>query len=734
MDLGIRPSRARSIQRCASVGLLTGLLWANSANADPLKAEAKTDSAKTQPADAESTKAEHGAGPGAKSTDPSARQLSSYEQESLEIALKRSESKLEPNPTGKRVEAIDVVSLEVFEDRDDFLPYLPLLNVFHSVTGHHYIEREVLVRPGQTYDPDLVAESERILRNFIQLSVVLIVPTRGSKPDSVRLLVITKDIWSLRVNWAPTFYDGKLAGLVLEPSEWNVAGTTQRMSATVSFSPIEYWVGAGYYIPRIGDSRILAAAAASLGFDCQSNDLSGASGTFTYGKPLYSTQSKWSWYTAAQWSNSLIRPVSAIGRPICSNPGIRNYAPTLEVRPYDEEAGEAQARILELPYRYREDRLRGQLLLTRSFFKVSKLNLSFGLEADARSFDTVEASAGEVRGHWEVWRPIPDASGKSPSGVNCATTPALCQRVDTIPFATDADDVKRANGDFQAFGLPPHDRRIGPYVQLHAYRATFLQTLNYDTLGLQEDVQVGHDVYLRVYPGLRPLASRNMLGVFASAAYTWPIGDGFFRALLATTVEVATRGNDNGPSIDRKDNAYVPAGQPYKYGTYVLSGPQQSDAQVQAELHLATPSLGVGRFVSNVQLLSRPIQYLNRYPFILGGTDQLRGYQAAAFFGSDRFVANTEFRTRPVKILSVLAGLDAFWDAGDAGYDVAKFHLKHGLGAGLRILFPQLDRQVFRIDVGVPLQPEDHGKLTWFAGFTRAFGIPYAAPPSLLPQ
>jgi hemolysin activation/secretion protein len=255
------------------------------------------------------------------------------------------------------------------------------------------------------------------------------------------------------------------------------------------------------------------------------------------------------------------------------------------------------------------------------------------------------------------------------------------------------------------------DRRISPYVQLHAFRSRYLRLLNYATIGLQEDVQLGHDVYLRLYPAFQPLSNRNMLGVFSSAAYTLQLGTGFVRAASAATIELAGPGNTD----SRLD----------------IPGPRQSDAEVEGDVNLVSPDLGLGRFVSSASLVHVPTRYLKRYAYGVGGTDRLRGYKPGEFVGAARLVINNEFRTRPLRLYSVLAGLSLFYDMGDAQAYIKDFELKHGAGIGLRLLFPQLDRDVFRIDLSFPLQGDQSGEYAITAGFGQVFGA-YTKPSAAL--
>lgn len=646
----------------------------------------------------------------AQSTPP--RQLSEYEKESIRIALKRVGGQRDPNPEGKRIEDIEIVTLEVFEPRD---PLPEFVNVFHATTRDYIIEREVLLGRGDRYNQKLVDETERNLRAFAQLSVVLLVPIRGSTPEHVRLLVVTKDVWSLRISWQPQFYNGKITSLTLSPSETNIFGTHQVATLNLGLTANTYSLGASYFVPRIGGSRVHAYLSGSVRFNCLSHRQEGGTGYFEYGQPLYSSLAQWSWRVAASWYD-LVQREFAGGHSICSGGTSRRITLSEPVAPYDTIPAQRLApsrsaragrpgmhgvalrdRRARIPYQYREERHRAQFNLTRSWFRENKLNLAIGIEADRRRFAETEMSPEELEAFVVLqsqW------SGE-----------ALRYQGEAVPGQ--ASDVPIAQRLFRA-NLADSDLRVSPYLQLHAFRNRFLRTINYNTLGLQEDVQVGHNVWLRLYPAFRPLSYRNMLGVFASAAYTWPWYTGFVRLLGSGLIEFAGPGNES-PAQAARNRA--------RSLTY------QSDAEITLAAYVATPDLGVGRLVSSARLIHRPLQYLQFFVG-LGGTDRLRGYEPAAFIGRGALSVNTEFRTRPLQLYSVLAGLAAFWDAGDAVNDLRALQPQHSLGVGLRLLFPQLDRDVFRLDVAWPLR--DGSGPTFTAGFEQAFDAPAAYPPALL--
>ena len=95
---------------------------------------------------------------------------------------------------------------------------------------------------------------------------------------------------------------------------------------------------------------------------------------------------------------------------------------------------------------------------------------------------------------------------------------------------------------------------------------------------------------------------------------------------------------------------------------------------------------------------------------------------------------NVEFRSRPVEILSCQVGGALFFDIGDA-FDGGAIAPKSSTGMGVRGLFPQLDRKVFRIDVALPLVRSGvaHGPVGFYVAFEQAFVSGAVTPPSPSP-
>ncbi len=574
---------------------------------------------------------------------------SPYERESIEIVKKKLGAEVDSSPEGKIIESIECERLEVFERRD-FLPgFLLWVNALHATSREHVIRREVLQRVGDRFSAIIMDETARNLRNLAQLSLILVVPFRGSAPDRVRVVVVTKDVWSLRLQWDVQLTNGGLQELILQPAETNVAGFHHTLGANFLYQPLSTSLGAYYYVPRIGDSRVALSASANAIFSNVNGAPEGSFGGVAAGQPLWSTQTKWGWAANAAWRDEITR--------VYSNAALASYrstkVPVQDAIPYvyqpDQGAWPANAFI---PYEYRSLLSQGTIAATRSFGWATKNDFTFSLEASHRKFRTDDLSIYD-------------------------------------PYAAQ---------DFVTRLVPVSDDRAYPALEWRTYTTNFVRVLDMETLGLQEDVRLGHVIDVKLYPVTRAAGStRDFMGVYAEAGYTFPIKDGIFRVDVQTTTETAFDGSG------------------------VIQG------AVDATTYFSSPRTPIGRVVFSARMLNRYANYLNQISY-LGADTRLRGYPSSYFAGKDLVAANLEYRTRPFEIWKVQLGGIAFYDAGEAFNGWADFHPVHDVGFGLRALFPTFDRVVFRADVGFPISqsplPPGVGPATFFVTFGQAFPLP----------
>jgi hypothetical protein len=323
----------------------------------------------------------------AQSTTTSAVQ-SSYEKESLDLALAEVHGEVEPAPEGKIVEEIDVVPLDVIEDRD---PAPSLLNLLHSTTRAAVLRREVLVEVGEPYRQYLVDETVRVLRLFRQLSLVIVAPTKGSRPDTVRILVVTKDVWSLRVQTDIGLGANGLDELKLEPTERNLFGTLDSVFARFELFPETLTLGGGGYVPRIAKRRIYFATDANVIINRTSGDPEGTYGQALAWTPQVSARQRWIWSVSTIWRSEIVR----------------RYVGA-EVAPFDAPSTPEVERI---PDMYRARRFTQGAHVGRSFGLAHKTDVAIGAEVNVREyvgFDPTRVDPRIVDDHLRLRVPTSD--------------------------------------------------------------------------------------------------------------------------------------------------------------------------------------------------------------------------------------------------------------------------------------------------------------------------------------
>ncbi|HLK37051.1 MAG TPA: hypothetical protein VKU41_09905 [Polyangiaceae bacterium] len=587
---------------------------------------------------------------GAQAPPPAERAgiYSAYENETIDLVLAGLHAKRDMNPEGKTIERVDVVPLDVLEERDPLPRWTKnALNALHYTTRKGVIRQEILLSEGEPYRQILVDDTIRNLRRLAQLSLVLIVATEGSAPDRVGLVVITKDVWSLRLAWNVIGTPGGLEALEFQPSEQNFLGTHQTLFGHFLLEPSAYTLGLGYQVPRLGGSRVAMVGEADVMVNRASGQPEGSYGSLIAGQPLYSGIAKWSWDSNVAWQDVITRRYG--------------NARLVYFRDAATPADVPCPSPLCIPFQYKTQQFLAQYQATRSLGWETKHDLSIGVSLARNAYST------------------------------------------NLPGA-DPTTVATFKGKF----VPLSDTEVGPYVQYHTYSKRYIRVIDFETLALQEDYHLGHDLTLKVEPSPRFFGStRDVLLVYAAAQYTVGVRDGLFRASIATQTD---------PQVDRI-----------------------ADASVTPSAHLVSPSIaGIGRVVVDGTMTYRYRNYLNIIDY-LGGSDRLRGYPTSFFAGKDVVSYNVELRSRPWEILSCQLAGTLFYDAGDAFYGLGQFQAFQSIGVGFRALFPQLDRIVFRADLGFPIErPLDPtgrpiAPYGFVITFGQAFDVPSTAPTPILP-
>jgi len=581
---------------------------------------------------------------GARAQRPTSQtgEYSTYEKETIKRALAATGAVIDPAPEGKIVERIDTLRLEVLEDRDPVpeevigIPARKIANSLHVVTRDFVIRRESLLHEGDAYVQILVDETARNMRARmpVQVSVVIILPVKGTAPDKVGLLIITKDIWSLRLSFDVAVTPGGVESLLILPQETNLFGWQHTAQTRFQYQPETYTFGFGYKVPRFGTSWIGASAGASITLNRRTGEPEGSAASIAVGQGLYSTRTEWAWGADASYAVGVARRYV--------NARVATFDSTQTPNVLDG-----------IPNEYKSRSVGASIGVTRSFGWGFKNNFSI----------TMNAAKSQV------------------------------ERFDLSRFN------QAAANDFVQRFVPVGEDRVYPAISWATFSNDYLRTIDINTLALQEDYRLGHNFSASFYPISKALGStRDVLGVSASGGYGLALGDG----LVAASATVGAE-DENG---------------------------RLTDASVSGGLTAVTPRLGVGRIVMNASFVNRFQNYL-RGRTITGGDDRLRGYPSNFFFGKDAYFYNIEFRSTSVEILKCALGGVVFWDSGDAAQGFDNLNPKQSIGFGIRALFPQVNRLVFRADLAFPLQrgpfpetgiPTPVDPVGFFFSFGQAFG------------
>jgi len=537
-------------------------------------------------------------------------------------------------PEGKRIESVEIVRQSVFDDDD---PVPDFANVFHAQTREHVIRRELLFTPGDSYTRDKVQETIRNLQVLPQFGVVVIVALRGKTAGAVRVVVIVRDIWSLRLayDFQGSFKDGALKPsvnyLLVNPTETNLFGTRTQLGGLFTLQPDRYSVGGNVTHPRIAGSKVDTTALGRVFVNLDTGKPEGSTGTLAVYRDLIALSDEWAFLAGAAW---LVEQTRVYSDRVL----------------YVTKSG--------VPLAYHTSIARGGADVTRSFGTQLKFNLTFGVELNRRKFEATQ-------------RP---------------------------------QDSDAAFAAFLARDVPVSDTRLSPFVMLEHRTARYLATRDVETLALQESFALGQVAALRLYPAARSVgSSRDLLGSVAWLGYTAAWQDGLLRGIASSSMEVA---ND-----------------------------AHHQATAQGALRVVTPRLGFARVVVDAAVVSTYRNYLNRR-LALGGDTRPRGYRSLSLRGGSAMAASAEVRTSSVNLFSARLGAVAFYDVGGADDTLADVRLKQSVGAGVRVLFPQLNRQVFRLDWAAPLTAVDslHRAQPLPGSVYFTFGQAFDMPKVKLPQ
>lgn len=439
--------------------------------------------------------------------------FSSLERASIRRSLAALKLEIEPSPWGKTIGHITIRNEDVFAEPNG----LRFFNIFHSTTKPRTIRRELTFDEGQVWDQDLIAESARRIKDPLYTSVVAIIPIKSATEGKVDVLVVTRDIWSLRLNTQYAIQENSLTNLTISVSENNFLGLRKTVALTMLMDQGSVSVGPlfidknflGQHLDfRVRLEKILTRQSLDVvtrdGMHIPTTDpggiqddgkfrSEGSAATITLTKTLWSLASKWGGGGAVTYRNAISR--SYFGA------GLRAYD-NLDTPDPDN-----------LPREYRMRVWSVNASATRRWGKTLKHQLELGYNVSS-------------------------------------TEPSL---LPNFP----ADPALRA--DFIENVFPRNELISDPFAEYSLFLAKYRTVRNIDTYELAEDIQLGPTMSVGLAQSLKLLGSDfNFTRPSLTLGWTFPWGrDGYYRFSAGGQMRI-----QGGKTIDNTATAAVRAATP----------------------------------------------------------------------------------------------------------------------------------------------------------------------------
>jgi hypothetical protein len=407
--------------------------------------------------------------------------LSSLERLSVTRAIAARGYTVEPSPWGKVIGAVHVYNEDVFAEKT---PVLRFFNNFHVTTKESAIASELVIGAGEVWDQARIEETSRRLRDPLWTSVVVVIPVASAEPGKVDMLVVTRDIWSLRLNTQYTIQQGSLTNLSIALSENNFLGTRSVFALGFTMNQGEIATGPIFIDKNLLGLKLDFRARVDAVFN--RDDLfnrgeltrEGSQSSLSLSRPLWSLASKWG-------AGISFNHRYAIDRRFFS----------LDLLPVDCSTGEC-------------------------LFPVDANNNIRSLIDLAR--DTPEATILGVQYEMRRWNATANAVRQWGSKIKHQVTIGH-SIADTKPRPLASFPGNAAERDaFIRDVLPRSEFTSTPFISYGLFVPKFKTLRNVETYELAEDTRLGADLDVSYAVGLEALGSDNN---FQSAS--WSLGWAF---------------------------------------------------------------------------------------------------------------------------------------------------------------------------------------------------------------
>ncbi len=221
-----------------------------------------------------------------------------YESERLARVTQARGYRVATAPEGRRIAFVEVAREDVLTE-DEPWPTWP--NALHWLTQEDVVRRELLLDVDDAYVEERVQESMRNLRALGIFALVRIVAVEGPDPQSVGLLVYTRDLWSLRLEMGFSG-TGEAFQSTVQLTERNLFGRDKQATVRLDIDPKAFSVGEVYADGRFAGEKLSFAESFDLIINRDSGEPEGSQGGLSFGRPFYDLSERWSWGLSASYS------------------------------------------------------------------------------------------------------------------------------------------------------------------------------------------------------------------------------------------------------------------------------------------------------------------------------------------------------------------------------------------------------------------------------------------------
>lgn len=227
-----------------------------------------------------------------------------YEDVRLNRVLEAHHWQLDSAPEGKQIAFVHIEREDVFV-ADEFWPLW--LNLFHSTTREDVVRRELLLDEGDRFDEHRADETERNLRALGPFSSSRVVAVVGERPQEVGLLVVTRDLWSLRVEQSFQATGAYVNFFNVTLVERNFLGQGATAGVRFALVPDAYRIGQFFEQTRFLGEGIALTEDVDFAIGRVSGELEGSRGSFVGARPFYNLRQRFGFTASASYDVGISR-------------------------------------------------------------------------------------------------------------------------------------------------------------------------------------------------------------------------------------------------------------------------------------------------------------------------------------------------------------------------------------------------------------------------------------------